>query len=143
MLHARCPVDYICAVCKEVQYIMPTVQKAVLEEKLNSLEGLFNRLGINQELFEMAYRCINNTTHIVMKRQLHEVWVNQQNKFSLKCWNDDMDIQYVTDAYTCIVYIISYISNSEREMGLLLANAQHESATQGNVDARQALKKLR
>uniref|UniRef100_A0A9J8C4U4 ATP-dependent DNA helicase n=1 Tax=Cyprinus carpio carpio TaxID=630221 RepID=A0A9J8C4U4_CYPCA len=53
-----------------------------------------------------------------------------------------MDIQYVTDAYACIVYIISYISKSEREMGLLLANAQRESATQGNVDARQALRKL-
>uniref|UniRef100_A0A9J8ADG0 ATP-dependent DNA helicase n=1 Tax=Cyprinus carpio carpio TaxID=630221 RepID=A0A9J8ADG0_CYPCA len=122
--------------------IMTAVKKAVSEEQFNSLETLFHSVGINQELFEMAYKCINNSTHIVLKRQLNEVWVNQYNKFSLKCWNANMDIQYVTDAYACIVYIISYISKSEREMGLLLANAQRESATQGNVDARQALRKL-
>ncbi|XP_073688497.1 uncharacterized protein [Garra rufa] len=130
---------------KLVEYargIMTKVKKAVSEEQFNSLESLFNSVGINQELFEMAYRCTNNNTHIVLKRQLDEVWVNQYNKFSLKCWNANMDIQYVTDAYACIVYIISYISKSEREMGLLLANAQRESANQGNVDARQALRKL-
>ncbi|MGL5904564.1 MAG: hypothetical protein ACRCZO_17910, partial [Cetobacterium sp.] len=118
------------------------VKKAVLEEKVHSVESLFASVGINQDLFEMAYKCINNTTHIVLKRQLNEVWVNQYNKFGLQCWNANMDIQYVTDAYACIVYIISYISKSEREMGLLLANAQRESTTQGNVDAKQALRKL-
>ena len=38
-----------------------------------------------------------------------------------------MDIQYVVDAYACIVYIISYISKAEREMGMLLGNAQREA----------------
>ena len=127
-------VEYACG-------IMTAVKTAVLEEKIDSVQSLFDSVGINQKLFEMAYKCINNTTHIVLKRQLNEVWVNQYNKFGLQCWNANMDIQYVTDAYACIVYIISYISKSEREMGLLLANAQRESTTQGNVDAKQALKK--
>ena len=121
---------------------MTAVKTAILEEKIDSVQSLFDSDGINQKLFEMAYKCINNTTHIVLKRQLNEVWVNQYNKFGLQCWNANMDIQYVTDAYACIVYIISYISKSERKMGLLLANAQRESTTQGNVDAKQALKKL-
>ncbi|XP_042610591.1 uncharacterized protein LOC122144028 [Cyprinus carpio] len=122
--------------------IMATVKKAVLDQNIKSMEELFGSVGINQDLFEMAYKCINNNTHIVLKRQLNEVWVNQYNKFALQCWNANMDIQYVTDAYACIVYIISYISKSEREMGLLLANTQREASTQGNTDARQALRKL-
>ncbi len=38
----------------------------------------------------------------------------------------NLDIQYVVDAYACVVYIISYISKSEREIGLLLSNAQEK-----------------
>ncbi|KAI2646116.1 OVARIAN TUMOR DOMAIN-containing deubiquitinating enzyme 10 [Labeo rohita] len=122
--------------------LMTAIKKAVLEQNINSVEELFDSVGINQDLFEMAYKCINNNTHIVLKRQLNDVWVNQYNKFALQCWNANMDIQYVTDAYACIVYIISYISKSEREMGLLLGNTQREATTQGNTDARQALRKL-
>lgn len=53
-----------------------------------------------------------------------------------------MDIRYVVDAYACVVYIISYISKAEREMGLLLGNAQREVSKDKNLDAKSALKKL-
>lgn len=46
------------------------------------------------------------------------------------------------DAYVCVVYIISYISKAEREIGLLLTNAQREAAKDGNVSAKEALKSL-
>ncbi len=41
-----------------------------------------------------------------------------------------------------MVYIISYISKSEREIGLLLSNAQREARKEGNVSAKEALKNL-
>lgn len=53
-----------------------------------------------------------------------------------------MDIQYVLDAYSCIVYIVSYISKAEREMGLLLDHTQWEAVKEGNTDAKAAMKKL-
>ena len=53
-----------------------------------------------------------------------------------------MDIQYVVDAYACVVYIISYISKAEKEMGLLLGNAQREASKEGNVSAKDAMKRL-
>ena len=52
-----------------------------------------------------------------------------------------MDIQYIVDAYSCVVYIISYISKAEREMGLLLDKAQKEGH-KGNLDAKAAFKSL-
>ncbi len=79
---------------------------------------------------------------MVLKRQVNEVWVNQYNKQLLKTWNANMDIQYVVNAYACVVYIISYISKAEREMGLLLANAHKVVSKKGNVNAKEALKKL-
>ena len=47
-----------------------------------------------------------------------------------------MDIQFVIGAYACVVYIISYMSKAEREMGLLLANAQREASKVGSVSAK-------
>lgn len=77
----------------------------------------------------------------MLKRQVDKVWINQYNKSLLKCWNANLDIQYVADAYACIVYI-SYISKAEREIGLLLGNAQKEASKQGNVDNKDAFKKI-
>ena len=45
------------------------------------------------------------------------------------------------DPYACVMYIVSYISKSEREMGDLLRNAQRE-ASEGNGEAISQLRKL-
>ena len=109
--------------------MLEKIKKALSDESVeyNSVEDLFAIVGINHEVFEDAYRCLAKKTNVVMKRQASEVWVNQYSKNLLKCWNANMDIQYVVDAYACIVYIISYISKAEREMGMLLGNAQREA----------------
>ena len=108
----------------------------------DSVEHLFHHLGITQEAFEAAYNICARSTQVVLKRQVNEAWINHYSKPLLKCWNANMDIQYVVDAYACVVYIISYISKAEREMGLLLGNAQKEASKDGNVSAKEALKKL-
>ena len=47
-----------------------------------------------------------------------------------------MDIQFVFDAYACVVYMIPYMTKAKREIGLLLANAQREALNDGNVGAK-------
>ncbi|XP_029931521.1 uncharacterized protein LOC115376171 [Myripristis murdjan] len=107
-----------------------------------SVEDLFCALGINQEIFELAYRRLEKRHKVVYRRGVNEVWVNQYSKQLLKCWNANMDISFVTDAYAVVIYILSYITKAEREIGLLLTNAQKEAKTQGNLSAKEALRKL-
>lgn len=57
-------------------------------------------LGINQAHFEDAYKCFSQNTHVVLKRQVNEVWINQYSKPLLKCYNN-LDIQFVIDAFSC------------------------------------------
>ncbi|XP_072563646.1 uncharacterized protein [Paramormyrops kingsleyae] len=124
--------------------IMKKVKHALLNTEANydSVDSLFDAIHLNQEVFEAAYSRLTKNTSIILKRRPCEVWVNQYNRDLLRCWNANMDIQFVVDAYSCIVYIISYISKAEREMGLLLANAQKEASQQGNLDAKEALRQL-
>ncbi|XP_062283095.1 uncharacterized protein LOC133987667 [Scomber scombrus] len=124
--------------------ILAIIKKEV-SEQINSnvtIEALLQSKGINQGVLEAAYNRIAKKTSIVLKRQVTEVWINQYSKPLLKCWNANLDVQFVVDAYACIVYIISYISKSEREIGLLLGNAHREASKDGNISAKEALKTL-
>ena len=80
-----------------------------------------------------------NTIHV--KREMSDVWVNNYNATLSLAWNANLDIQYVTDAYACVAYILSYISKAETEMGDLLQNAKKE-ADDGNVDAVTAMRQI-
>ncbi|XP_074546718.1 uncharacterized protein LOC141805519 isoform X3 [Halichoeres trimaculatus] len=123
--------------------ILTAVKKAVENEvPPASVDELFVSLGINQDIYEQAYRRLEKKTKIVYRREVNSVWVNQYSKKLLKCWNANMDLSFVTDAYAVVIYIISYITKSEREIGLLLSNAQKEASKEGNLSARESLKKL-
>ncbi|XP_046381067.2 uncharacterized protein LOC124152241 [Haliotis rufescens] len=137
--------------CESVKLMTNIDAKAILkliwqaltndEQTFESVDALFTAVGISQDMFEIACATLATKTNVVLKRKPNDVWVNQYNADLLRCWNANMDIQYVVDAYSCVVYIISYISKAEREMGLLLNQAQKE-ANKDNTDAKSALKKI-
>ncbi|XP_039509525.1 uncharacterized protein LOC120464209 [Pimephales promelas] len=117
--------------------------KTALNSDVNfdSVDAFFSSIGINQTIFEKAYNRCTKKKSIVLKRNPKDVWVNQYNRDLLRAWQGNMDIQYVTDAFSVVVYIISYITKAEQEMGLLLQRTQSE-AMNGNVDAKASLKQL-
>ena len=45
-------------------------------------------------------------------------------------WQANMDIQYVMDAYACVMYVASYIMKHEKSMGELLKNVANEVRTE-------------
>ena len=76
---------------------------------------------------------------IILKRQPSEQNVNCYSPAVLRAWQANMDIQYVTNAYACVMYITSYVLKVEKGMGELLKQAAKE-VHQGNT--RQQLNKL-
>ncbi|CAG2192522.1 unnamed protein product [Mytilus edulis] len=111
------------------------------EDKNLTTGELFLKAGMSQEDFQECFRWITYRNTVVLKRNKDELFINQYNPHLLKSWNANMDIQYILDAYSCVVYIISYISKSERELGLLLQQTKIEAAD-GNLDAQQTMKKV-
>ncbi|XP_073714001.1 uncharacterized protein [Misgurnus anguillicaudatus] len=107
----------------------------------DSTDDLFSSVGICQAVFEKAYNKCSKKKSIVLKRNPKDIWVNQYNRDLLRAWQGNMDIQYVTDAFSVVVYILSYITKAEQEMGLLLQRTQNE-AMNGNLEAKASLKQL-
>jgi hypothetical protein len=106
-----------------------------------SAQDLLQAAGITQDEFEHALGCLATKVSIVLKREPDECWVNQYNPHLLRAGDANIDIQFVVDAYSCICYIVSYVSKKESEEGHLLKAAQKE-AREGNEDAVSELRTL-
>ena len=102
---------------------------------------ILHTAGITQSEFEKCLATLAQRRTPYLKRRVKDQWINNYNPHLIRCWNGNMDIQYVLDPYAVAMYIVSYITKSEREMGDLLKNAQRE-ASEGNTDAIQQLRKL-
>ncbi|XP_071145215.1 uncharacterized protein [Mytilus edulis] len=125
------------------QSILHKLWTVLHDEHLENIttQNLFDAAGITQKEFEDASNILTKRNSVTLVRTPSDLWINQYNPDLLRCWNANMDIQFITDVYACVVYIISYISKAEREMGVVLQNASKE-ATEGNCDAQQAMKKI-
>ena len=111
------------------------------ENETKTTEEIFLDLGLTQAQYEEAHKILAKKKSVVLQRNPNELWTNQYNPCLLKCWDANLDIQFVLDPFSCIVYIISYISKSEREMGMVLKQTKIE-AEEGNESARTTLKKI-
>ena len=107
----------------------------------HNTQEIFQQANITQNDLQEAVQTTVHKETIFYQRQPSSIWVNNYNATLLEAWNANMDIQYVLDAYSCIMYIVSYISKAEREMGQLLKSAQEE-AREGNSNVMDELRQL-
>ena len=122
---------------------VPTRVKEVLQKKNLPTDVTLN------ELLTVAHVTIDDYTKalsiskfgqsVILKRQPYEQNVNCSSPAILKAWQVNMDIQYVVNAYACVMYIALYVFKAEKGMGELLKQAAKE-LQQGNT--RQQLNKL-
>ncbi|KAI8515812.1 hypothetical protein Bbelb_066250 [Branchiostoma belcheri] len=105
-----------------------------------STEDLLKEAKITTAQLCEALNLMATRKQVMLRREPKDMWVNNYNPHLLRAWNANIDIQYVLDAYSCVRYIVSYISKAEREMGKLLKQAQKE-AREGNEDVVTEMKK--
>ena len=67
---------------------------------------------------------------MLLKREPNEQKVNNYNASVMLAWQANMDIQYVLDAYACVMYVASYIMKTEKSMGVLLKQVAAEARTE-------------
>ncbi|XP_072052002.1 uncharacterized protein [Amphiura filiformis] len=105
-------------------------------------EQILHTAQVTQSEFEEYLALVTRKNTINLKRRIQDQWINNYNPHLIRCWNGNMDIQFVLDPFGAAMYMLSYITKSEREMGDLLRNAQREARELGNDDAVSQLRKL-
>ena len=75
---------------------------------------------------------------VILKRELIECNINNYNGPVMLAWQANMDIQYVLNAYACVMYVASYIMKTEKAMGELLKRVAAEARTAGRIESANA-----
>ncbi|XP_062567926.1 uncharacterized protein LOC134230168 [Saccostrea cucullata] len=108
---------------------------------LSYKELLSTVLKISEEDYIKCIRSSLRGPKVFLKRNPCDMRVNSYNSVVLDAWRANIDIQYILDPYACAMYIVSYISKSQRGMSDLLSRAAKE-AREGNLDIKRQVRHI-
>ena len=92
-----------------------------------TLEEILIRAKISHQDYMSALSQTKSGKQIILKRKPNERFINQYNPDILRIWRANMDVQFITDVYSCVMYITSYMLKSERSMSELLKKVAEEA----------------
>ncbi|CAG2247064.1 unnamed protein product [Mytilus edulis] len=136
--------DEICKPKRSAKQVLKDVWAVITSyDSLSELKlkDIFKMANTTYSKYKQCLQTVTTKNVIHHKRNLSDLWVNNYNQYLLSAWNANIDIQFVTDVYSCVAYILSYISKSEGEMSELLLNAKKE-AVKGNQDSASTMKQI-
>jgi hypothetical protein len=129
-------------VLKTNQEVLPKVRELMEDKNIPeeiTLQSLLQKANVEPHLYERALELMKSAIGIKLHCQPYERWINQYIPKILQTWRANMDLQFITDPYSCIMYITSYMMKSERAMSELLKKAANECRED---DVKSELKKL-
>ena len=109
-----------------------TVTASVLDilktfEHEPSLTEVLEKAGISTEIYTAALKIARKGTTIILQRNPSDMHTNACNLQFLHMWNANIDLQFIVDEYSTIMYVCSYMMKSEKEMGELLQRVAKET----------------
>ncbi|KAL6484420.1 hypothetical protein MHYP_G00064660 [Metynnis hypsauchen] len=85
-------------------------------QHFDSITQLLEMVGMTYEDYKESVKSLSTSSLVIMEREPKDCWVNGYNPLLLRAWDANMDIQFILNPYSCIMYILSYISKAEHEM---------------------------
>ena len=102
---------------------------------------LENVLRMNEENYIRAVRSSITSPKVFLKRSTEEIRINSYMQSMIHAWGANHDLQFVLDPYACAVYIVSYVSKSQRGMSALMDRTCKE-ARNGNKDLKEQVRHI-
>ncbi|VDI23872.1 Hypothetical predicted protein [Mytilus galloprovincialis] len=130
------------AIYKEIQNEINTLHNSEDIDQMTYDMFLDDVLQMNDENYIKAIRSNLSGPKVFLKRKPSEVRVNGYMKTVLIAWQANHDLQFVLDAFACAVYIVSYISKSQKGMSALLLDQAAKEARQGNLDLKHQVRHI-
>lgn len=84
-----------------------------------SLHEILEKAGVTENVYIQALKWIKTRSGqpaVLLKRKPGEINVNKYNKTLMKSWEANLDVQFVTNTYACVMYVASYVSKPEKKL---------------------------
>ena len=92
------------------------------EEQPINLETSKERL--QSAAYHFALSIVNYGTKVVLKRELKDIFVNNYNVDWMDVWDGNLDIQPISDYFSCVVYMTDYVCKPEKNMMNILKDVK-------------------
>ena len=128
---------------KDYDMIMNELEKMKLADTNMTITMFLESINLSYDDYILAL-CSHihpGKSKLFLKRELSEIRINNYNPVLLKCWESNMDIQYILDPYACAAYIVSYISKGQRGLSNLLSQAT-KAARESSSDIKQQVRSI-
>ena len=113
--------------------VLAKVQKLIADGNTDlSLFELLDKAEVTEQEYIDALEVSTNGNVVVLKREPNECCISNYNPSVMLAWQANMDIQFVMNAYACVMYVASYIMKTERAMGELLKRVAAESPVENS-----------
>ncbi|XP_071480520.1 uncharacterized protein [Diadema antillarum] len=126
-----------------------------------TLDDVLRKCNVSEETYLKALhwkQTKGGQPAVLLKRTPYECNVNNYNFMLMKSWEASLDVQFVTNVYSCVMYLASYISKPEKTLGDVLKavsksskhlgtkqtmkNVAHKFLTHREVSAQEATYRL-
>ena len=99
-----------------------------------TIHDILAQCEMSYDEYENCLHNMNDHSAIMMKRNVQDCWINGYNPDLLRAWNANMDIQFIDNPESCIMYLMSYISKPEYDMSEFLKGIIQEVGQQDASD---------
>ncbi|WAR02670.1 PIF1-like protein, partial [Mya arenaria] len=99
-----------------------------------TFEELMRRSGVSEESYLKALHWIKTKSGqpaVLLKRSPNEGNINNYNTTLMKCCEANLDVQFVTNTFACVMYVASYVSKPEKTLGDVLKAVSKSSVNLG------------
>ena len=107
-----------------------------------TIDVFLSDLGIDYGTYLNAIAYGLQQTTIYLKRTPYEIRVNGYNEVLLLATRANMDIQPITNVYSCATYVCSYVAKAMRGISMLLREAVEEARADPNCTLKQQLRRI-
>ena len=82
------------------------------------------RERLQSAAYHFALSIVNYGTKVVLKRELKDIFVNNYNVDWMDVWDGNLDIQPISDYFSCVVYMTDYVCKPEKNMMNILKDVK-------------------
>ena len=106
---------------KDVMGLLKSVQN-ILTAQLHmcatmTLDNILKDLNRDIEMYTNELCISQKGQNIILKCDVKDIFINAYNRDILAPWQGNIDLQYVIDEYSTVLYVCSYIIKGEKALG--------------------------
>ena len=111
--------------------VLQSVRSAVEKDPDQTTTEVLNKANIEPELYVQCLQESKKGANVLLKREPNEMFINNYNKDIIRLWRANMDLQFVADPYSAVMYVLSYVLKAEKGMSEVLKQAAKEYESGG------------